>query len=145
MTSIIFICLGNICRSSLAEGIAKERAGRLGLDLLIESAGLSTYHNGEAPCKVSQEIAKQHGTDISTQVSQHISHFDLNDFDMVVAMDQSNLIELERLGVENLVKLGDFGYNGEDVSDLYYYPEKASYVYEMINGATQQILASAKV
>lgn len=145
MNSIIFICLGNICRSSLAEGIAKESAKRLDLNMTIESAGLSTYHNGESPCEVSQKIAKEHGIDISRQVSKHISHFDLKDFDMVVAMDESNLIELERLGVKNLVKLGDFGYGGESVADLYYYPEKASYVYEMIDSATQQILSGVKI
>jgi len=134
------VCLGNICRSSLAEGIAKAKAKELSLDISIESAGLSRYHNGESPCEVSQKIADKNGLDISTQISKHISHFDLNDFDLVVAMDESNLIELERMGVDNLAKLGDFGFDGEDVADLYYYPEKASYVYDMIDRATLEIL-----
>jgi len=143
LNSIIFICLGNICRSSLAEGIAKEVAKKMDLDITIESAGLSRYHNGEPPCEVSQKIAKKSGIDISAQISKHVSKFDLNSFDLVVAMDESNLIELERLGVKNLVKLGDFGYDGEDVADLYYYPERASYVYDMLDRAICQILDRA--
>ena len=145
MNSIIFICLGNICRSSLAEGIAKAKAGELNIDISIESAGLSEYHNGESPCEVSQEIAEKNGIDISSQVSKHITRFDLNSFDLIVAMDESNLIELEALGIKNLVKLGDFGFDGEDVADLYYYPEKAEYVYDMIDRATQQIMRQVQV
>jgi len=143
--SIIFICLGNICRSSLAEGIAKVRARELNLDISIESAGLSKYHNGEAPCEVSREIAEKNGIDISNQISKHITRFDLNSFDLIIAMDESNLIELKSLGINNLVKLGDFGFEGEDVADLYYYPEKAEYVYHMVDRATQQILIKAQI
>jgi len=140
MKSVIFVCLGNICRSSLAEGVAKKRAKALGLDLTIESAGLSEFHNGEAPCPLSINLAKKHGIDISHQRSQHISEFDLDTFDLVVALDESNKTELEFLGLTNVKKLGDFGFDGADVADLYYHPEKEEEVWEMISVGVEKIL-----
>ncbi len=140
MKKIIFICLGNICRSSLAEGVAKARVKELGLDILIDSAGLSTFHNGEAPCKISQDLAKSHGIDISHQISQHISEFDLASYDLVVAMDESNKIKLDQIGIKGVKKMGDFGFGGKDVADLYYEPEKRDEVWEIISEGIVQIL-----
>jgi len=138
---IIFICLGNICRSSLAEGVAKAKAKELGLDMQIDSAGLSTYHNGEAPCHVSQKLAREHGIDISGQVSQHVSEFDLHRYDVVVAMDESNKQELLRMGIADVKKMGDFGFGGKDVADLYYEPEKIDEVWWMVSDGVGRILA----
>jgi len=140
MKSIIFVCLGNICRSSLAEGVAKAKAKELGLALQVDSAGTSRYHNGEAPCAVSQRVAKANGIDISKQRSQHISEFDLESYDMVIAMDQSNLLDLQALGLKKLYKFGDFGFNGADVADLYYEPQKAQKVFTMIAEGVERIL-----
>lgn len=140
MKSIIFVCLGNICRSSLAEGVANQKVRELGLDLKIASAGLSRYHNGEAPCELSQEIARKHGVDISQQVSQHTSEFDLESFDLVVALDESNKQELLSMGLTNVKKLGDFGFSGKDVADLYYEPHKEEEVWEMVSVGVEKIL-----
>lgn len=140
MKSIIFICLGNICRSSLAEGVAKQKVKELGLNVTIESAGLSRYHNGEAPCDLSQEIAKKHGIDISHQISQHSSEFNLASFDLVVALDESNKSELLSMGLNNVKKLGDFGFSGKDVADLYYEPHKEDEVWEMVSVGVEKIL-----
>jgi len=140
MKSIIFVCLGNICRSSLAEGVAKKRVKELGLNLKIESAGLSEFHNGEAPCPLSIDLAKKHGIDIAHQRSQHVSEFDLEAFDLVVALDESNKTELEFLGLKNVKKLGDFGFEGKDVADLYYHPEKEDEVWEMVSVGVEKIL-----
>jgi len=140
MKSVIFVCLGNICRSSLAEGVAKSRAKVMGLDIKIESAGLSRYHNGEAPCPLSVALAKRHGIDISMQSSQHVSAFDLKAFDLVVALDSSNEEELNFMGLTNVKKLGDFGFRGKDVADLYYNPEKEDEVWEMVSAGVDQIL-----
>ena len=142
MKSIIFICLGNICRSSLAEGVAKKRAKELGLDIVIESAGLSTYHNGENPCSISIELGKKHGVDISKQISQHVSEFDLASFDLVVALDESNKKELLAMGLTDVKKLGDFGFDGKDVADLYYEPEKVDKVWEMVSFGVEEILVN---
>jgi len=140
MKSIIFICLGNICRSSLAEGVAKKRAKELGLDILIESAGLSTYHNGENPCSISMELGKKHGVDISKQISQYVSEFDLHGFDLVVALDESNKNELLAMDLSEVKKLGDFGFGGKDVADLYYEPEKVDELWEMVSLGVEEIL-----
>jgi len=138
--SILFVCLGNICRSPLAEGVAREKAKQQNLDIKVASAGLSRYHNGEAPCKVSQKLAKKHKIDISSFYSQHISEFDLESFDLIVALDESNKQELLALGLSNVKKLGDFGFEGKDVADLYYEPHKEKEVWEMIDTATTLIL-----
>jgi len=138
--SVIFVCLGNICRSPLAEGVALKRAKELGLDIKIASAGLSRYHNGERPCQVSQELARKNGIDISNLVSEHISKYDLDSFDLIVAMDESNYQELLSLGYKSVKKLGDFGYNGKDVADLYYEPYKESEVWDMIEKGVDRIL-----
>ena len=138
--SVIFVCLGNICRSPLAEGVAKTKAKELGLDIKIESAGLSSYHNGENPCYVSQNLARKNGIDISSLVSQHISEFNLDSFDLIVALDESNKNDLLNLGYKNVKKLGDFGFSGKDVADLYYYPHKQDEVWKMVDRATTQIL-----
>jgi protein-tyrosine phosphatase len=120
--------------------VAKKRAKELGLNLKIESAGLSEFHNGEAPCPLSINLAKNHGIDIAHQRSQHISEFDLEAFDMVIVLDESNKTELEFLGLTNVKKLGDFGFNGADVADLYYHPEKEEEVWEMISVGVDEIL-----
>jgi protein-tyrosine phosphatase len=138
--SIIFVCLGNICRSSLAEGVAIAKAKSLGLELQVDSAGTSRYHNGEPPCTISQELARSNGIDISKQRSEHISDFDLHSYDMVIAMDESNFRDLRELGLENLYKFGNFGFNGADVADLYYAPDKAQSVYKMIDMGVESIL-----
>ena len=140
MKSILFVCLGNICRSSLAEGVAKKRAKALGLEIKIESAGLSRFHNGEAPCPLSIELAKKHNVDIEHQRSQHVSEFTLEEFDLVIALDESNKTELEFLGLSNVKKLGDFGFDGKDVADLYYHPEKEDEVWEMVSVGVDEIL-----
>lgn len=140
MKSIIFVCLGNICRSSLAEGVAIAKAKSLGLELQVDSAGTSRYHNGESPCIISQELARSNGIDISKQRSRHISDFNLNSYDMVIAMDKSNFRDLRELGIENLYKFGDFGSNGADVADLYYEPDKAQSVYEMIDMGVDRVV-----
>ena len=141
MQRIIFICLGNICRSSLAEGVAKAKAKELGLDMQIDSAGLSTYHNGEAPCHVSQKLAREHGIDISRQVSQHVSAFDLHSYDVVVAMDESNKQELLRMGIADVKKMGDFGFGGKDVADLYCEPEKIDEVWRMVSEGVGRLVS----
>ena len=140
MKSVIFVCLGNICRSSLAEGVAKKRVEALGLEIKVASAGLSRFHNGEAPCPLSIALAKKHGIEIAHQRSQHISEFELEKFDLVIALDESNKTELKFLGLTNVKKLGDFGFDGKDVADLYYHPEKEDEVWEMVSVGVDEIL-----
>ncbi len=142
MLSIIFICLGNICRSPLAEGYARNLLSnnKLDIKIKIDSAGLSRYHNGEPPCETSIKLASRNGIDISYIRSQHISEFDLAKYDLIIAMDESNKQELLNLGFNNVKKLGDFGFNGKNVADLYYESHKKKEVWEMITIGVEQAI-----
>ena len=146
MKSILFVCLGNICRSPLAEGIAKKLAHEKGLSLEIDSAGTSSFHIGEPPCENSQSVARENGTDISTQRSRQIRKNDYTYYDMVIAMDASNMLDLKDKGIINLIKLGDFGYKGEDVPDPYYFHAIEGFiqVYNMIDICISNLLDEIK-
>ncbi len=133
--SVIFVCLGNICRSPLADGIAQMYSAENKLNLKIDSAGTGNWHVGENPCENSIKVAGKNGINISTLVSRQVTKNDLEMFDLVVALDDKNLSDLSRLGAKNLVKLGDFGFNGEDVPDPYFFNgfEGFDKVYDMIH------------
>lgn len=135
MKSVIFVCLGNICRSPLADGIARSYANKNGLELLVDSAGTGDWHVGENPCPNSVKVAKNNGVDISSLVSRQVQKKDFEIYDLVVALDDNNLRDLNALGAKNLVKLGDYGYEGEDVPDPYFFNgfEGFDKVYDMIH------------
>lgn len=94
---ILMVCLGNICRSPLAEGILQEKARVLGLDWSVDSAGTSGWHAGEAPDSRSVQVARQYGISISGQRSRTVHRDDFYAFDHILAMDRSNLRELQRM------------------------------------------------
>lgn len=89
---VLFLCLGNICRSPLAEGVFRREVERRGLshELLIDSAGTSSWHVGEAPDERGQAVARRNGVDISMQRSRKLRESDFLEFDWIVAMDPSN-------------------------------------------------------
>lgn len=140
--SILFVCLGNICRSPLAEGIAKEYIKRKNLDIKIQSAGTGDWHVGNAPCENSIKIAQINKIDISKQQAQQVnkSHFD--SFDLIVGLDDSNILNLKNLGCKNPLKLGDFGFNSQDVPDPYFFEgfEGFDKVFEMINVCVKNLI-----
>ena len=121
MQSVLFVCLGNICRSLLAEGIAKSKAKKMALSIVIDSAGTGDWHLGEPPCENSIKVARMHGIDISTLRARQVTKEDLEQFDLIVALDESNLMNLKKMGAQNLVKLGNYGYEGADVPDPYFF------------------------
>ncbi len=140
---ILFVCLGNICRSPLAEGVAQSILEKENLNLIVDSAGTSNWHEEEAPCGHSIKIAKQHEVDISKQSSRPITKQDIEEFDYVVAMDEQNKIDLEKFGFINVYKLGDFGgYKGANVPDPYFFPgfEGFEKVFEMVDVCVQDFL-----
>jgi len=143
--SILFVCLGNICRSPLAEGIARKLIKEQGLDIEVDSAGTGDWHVGSSPCENSIIVARHHGIDISRLRARQVGHDDFERFDLIVALDESNYRDLKRLGAVALVKLGAYGHDNEDVPDPYFFKgfEGFEKVYAMIESAVQKLLAEA--
>src|SRR6188768_2595040 len=92
--NLLMVCIGNICRSPLAEGILKDKLHRAGLNYFVDSAGMINYHAGENPDHRSIEVGKQNGIDISCQIARQFTKKDLEDFDLIFAMDNSVYDEL---------------------------------------------------
>ena len=88
MSKILMVCLGNICRSPLAEGILKAKTNHL--DVVVDSAGTAAYHVGEKPDIRSIEIANKYGIDLTSQRARQFSVNDFDEFDKIYAMDSSN-------------------------------------------------------
>lgn len=141
---ILFVCLGNICRSPLAEGIAREYISKNNLDIIVDSAGTSSYHIGENPCPNSIEVAKQKGIDISSLKARQVKSKDFNEFDMIIGLDRSNIVNLKIMGCKKPFLLGDFGLDGEDIPDPYFFDgfEGFEKVFEMIEIGVINIINS---
>jgi protein-tyrosine phosphatase len=125
-TSVLFVCLGNICRSPLAEAAFRREAGRLGLDVEIDSAGTGDWHIGYPPDPRAAAVAERNGIDISHLKARLVTAEDFRRFDHIVALDSNNLRDLERLrpadGKARLSLLLDHveGRQGQAVADPYY-------------------------
>ena len=91
------VCLGNICRSPLAEGIMERKITELGLDWQVESAGTGDWHIGQLPDQRSVEMARNYGIDITCQRARQLKPHDLDHFDLVLAMDSQNYRDILRL------------------------------------------------
>jgi protein-tyrosine phosphatase len=123
---VLFVCLGNICRSPLAEGAFRAEAERLGLDVEVDSAGTGDWHVGQPPDRRAQAAALRKGVDISGQRARQVRAADFDRFDHIVALDTHNLADLLALrprGSRARVSLLlDFapGREGEAVADPYH-------------------------
>jgi protein-tyrosine phosphatase len=127
-TRILFVCLGNICRSPLAEGIFRGLVDEAGLSdkFEIDSAGTGSWHVGERPDARAAMVAREHGIELDSRARQ-VTLKDLHDFDYVVAMDHENLRSLERMAASSggdaeisLLRAYDSDAEGEEVPDPYY-------------------------
>ena len=140
------VCLGNICRSPLAEGIMKAHIKEQGLDWQVDSAGTSSWHIGESPDPRSISIARENGLDITDQRGRQFIKDDFDRFDLILTMDASNyqnVLNLARSDADRQkVKLIlNYLYPDENrtVPDPYYdngFPR----VYEMLNEACRKII-----
>lgn len=124
---ILMVCLGNICRSPLAQGILEDKVAKNGLSWVVDSAGTSSWHIGDLPDKRSVKIAGENGIDITKQNARQVHASDIEHFDLILAMDQSNYIELKRIFAQKFdddkIKLiMNFVYPGKNmpVPDPYY-------------------------
>ena len=96
-TRVLFVCLGNICRSPLAEAAFREEARALGLDADVDSAGTGDWHVGEPPDRRAVAVAARNGLDIAHLRARQVARGDFDEFDHVVTLDRDNLAALERL------------------------------------------------
>lgn len=140
---IIFICLGNICRSPIAEGVAKNLVKERNLDYTIKSAGTGSWHIGDAPCPDSIKIAKQRGVDISKQRAKQVTQDDFREFDLIIALDSKNKADLDKINPtdKEVILLGSFGFDGADVPDPYFFDgfEGFDKVFDMIETAVTNL------
>ncbi|HFB55576.1 MAG TPA: low molecular weight phosphotyrosine protein phosphatase [Hellea balneolensis] len=97
MSAVLFVCLGNICRSPTAEAVFKHRAHRAGLCVEIDSAGTGAWHKGEAPDERAQDAGMRRGYDFSGQAARAVHINDFAHYDFIVAMDGTNLADLTRM------------------------------------------------
>ncbi len=146
---ILMVCLGNICRSPLAEGILREKARAAGLDWKVDSAGTNGYHTGEAPHRLSQKVARHNGIDISHQRARQFTVADFQRFDKIYALAGDVVDDIRRISgkqfdpkkVDLLMNEAHPG-KDEDVPDPWYGPEPGYHeVYAMIDAATDKIIA----
>jgi protein-tyrosine phosphatase len=98
---VLMVCLGNICRSPVAEGVLQHYANKAGLNWIVESAGTNGLHNGEAPHHISQKIAKQNGIDISQQISRQFVKADIKRYDKIYVMANDVMQDVKRIAKDD--------------------------------------------
>jgi len=124
--SILFVCLGNICRSPLAEAAFRKAADEAGLEVHVASAGTAGYHVGEAPDPRTIAEARQRGVDVTGYRGRQLAAQDFHDFDYIFGMDRSNMADIARVdpgdGRARVAMLLDIvpGQEGREVADPYY-------------------------
>ena len=142
------VCLGNICRSPLAEGILRHKASNSGLNWIVESAGTNSYHIGEPPHPLSQKVAKLNGIDICDQRARRFVTEDFEVYDRIYALANDVLDDIRRIAKKNFDSskadlLMNEIYPGQnlDVPDPWYGPEPGYHeVYNMIDEVCDTII-----
>ena len=145
---ILMVCLGNICRSPLAEGILQQKAFTAGLTWSVESAGTNHYHTGEKPHRLSQKVAKLNGIDISHQRARSFTAADFDIYDKIYALagdvlDDMKTIAGKKFNPAKADLLLNELYPGEnqDIPDPYYGTEEGYHtVYDLIDKACGSII-----
>ncbi len=143
---IMFVCLGNICRSPTAEGVFRGMAAKAGLDVVIDSSGTSGWHNGDLPDGRAMAEADARGYDLSAQRSSLLKPQDFHDFDLILCMDNSNIANSEAIrpaGANAEVKLFlDYAPDQplREVPDPYY-EHNFEAVFDLIEDASRGLIA----
>jgi len=146
---VLFVCMGNLCRSPMAEGVFRHHVRQAGLEglIAIDSAGTHDYHVGEPPDLRAQRAAGRRGYDLATLRGRQVSRADFLEFDYLLAMDEVNLRALERLcpsqHAHKLKLFMEFGVNAapREVPDPYYGGDQGfERVLDMVEEAAQGLL-----
>lgn len=144
------VCLGNICRSPMAEGILRARVEEAGKKVIVDSAGTSDYHSGESPDFRAIRTLEKRGIDISGLAARQFTVQDFDTFNHIYAMDASNLMNIlslarnddDRNKVELLLNVS-FPESNRSVPDPYYGGmEGFEEVYEMLNAVSLKLISS---
>lgn len=149
--SILFVCLGNICRSPLAEAALRHEARNAGLDLFVDSAGTGSWHVGSPPDPRALAQAVRHDIDIGSYRARQVTREDFERFDHVIALDRSNFDDLKRIAPRRrrarLSMLLDHvpGMEGEDVADPYFGgPEGFEETWRQVSLAARHLVAAIR-
>ncbi len=144
---ILMVCLGNICRSPLAEGIFRKQIETRGLDWKVDSAGTGDWHSGESPDPRSIQVARHQGLDISNQRARQIRSHDLSTFDFIFAMDKANyrnILELVKQPdqCDRVHLFLEFARSEDalEVPDPYWNDNGFHEVYHMLDQACQHVI-----
>ena len=145
---ILMVCLGNICRSPLAEGILQDKIFKAGLTWSIESAGTNSYHTGEPPHPLSQKVARMKGLDIGKQRARRFSAEDFEVYDKIYALAGDVIEEMKRIAGKKFQQskvdlLMNELYPGKnmDVPDPWYGPEPGYHeAFNLIDKACDKIM-----
>jgi protein-tyrosine phosphatase len=151
-TKVLMVCLGNICRSPMAEGLLRHKVRQLNLEVETDSAGTAGYHIGSKPDQRMIDTAAQFGVDISDLRARQFNVNDFDEFDFIFAMDQENQFNIQKLAknetqrdkVKLLLEYVNYR-NFTEVPDPYYGTKKDfEFVYNMLDEATETLLKTLK-
>lgn len=141
MKRVLVVCLGNICRSPIGEGLLRYHALQQGLELHVDSAGTSGWHQGEQADSRSIDVMCEHGHDITEQRSRMLVAQDLFTFDHILVMDSQNLNDVNFLGT-GTARVNRF-VHGHDVPDPYFGGDRGfEQVYAMIDEAAEEWISA---
>ena len=144
---VLMVCLGNICRSPMAEGVLRHLAQERGIELTVDSAGTAGYHVGDPPDHRARATMKRFGINIDHLRGRQVGATDFHRFDLLLAMDRSNEADLLDLAPDGnaagrVKRMMDFAHDGsEEVPDPYYGPDRGfDEVYHMLLRACNGLL-----
>ena len=152
MVRVLFVCMGNICRSPLAQGVFEDLVRREGLEgeISVDSAGTHSYHVGKAPDPRAQESARRRGLDLSSQRARRVRPEDCGEFDYVLTMDEENYRAVAALCRQGNAEVRPFLYYAPDraeteVPDPFYGGgEGFEHVMDLIEAASKGLLEEVK-